>query len=209
MLKYHAQMNVDRRGFSLIELLVTIAIISILAAILLPVFASARAKARQTKCMSNLRQLGIAMMMYVDDWDETFPYDVKPRTPAAPGASPAYDGTNKWDASPIVGVISPYSTSIKLPFCPDRPTKLDDIGPLTNYEFNGFIALNDSPSAPHNGPVRLGDIINPTQVLIFEDYGNTTKYHAGFRNFALADGSARAYPARQQAAAACHAKWWY
>src|SRR4051794_1958509 len=60
----------DRRGFTLIELLVVIAIIAILAAILFPVFAHAREKARQTSCLSNLKQLSSAMLMYAGDYDE-------------------------------------------------------------------------------------------------------------------------------------------
>src|SRR5437868_6204128 len=62
-----------RRGFTLIELLVVIAIIAILAAILFPVFAQAREKARQTSCLSNLKQLSHAMLMYAGDYDELFP----------------------------------------------------------------------------------------------------------------------------------------
>jgi len=62
-------------GFTLIELLVVIAIIAILAAILFPVFARARSKARQASCMSNLRQITLAFMMYVQDYDEVFPHD--------------------------------------------------------------------------------------------------------------------------------------
>ena len=62
-----------KRAFTLIELLVVIAIIAILAAILFPVFAQARAKARQTTCVSNARQIGMSVMMYVQDYDEGMP----------------------------------------------------------------------------------------------------------------------------------------
>lgn len=196
------------RGFSLIELLVVIAIIAILAAVLFPVYAAARGKARQSKCLSNLKQLGAGLMMYVQDNNHVMPYDVKPRTAARPGARPAYDGTNKWDGSPIVGAMEPYLRSPKLAFCPDRPDKVPDMGPLTNYEFNGFIALNDSAQAPYNGPVRLDNIPNPSEVLTFEDYSDDPQYHAGFRNFAMVDGSARAHHSSQQGAQPCHAKWW-
>jgi prepilin-type N-terminal cleavage/methylation domain-containing protein/prepilin-type processing-associated H-X9-DG protein len=62
-----------RKGFTLIELLVVIAIIAILAAILFPVFAKAREKARQTACLNNLKQVALAIQMYVQDYDQTFP----------------------------------------------------------------------------------------------------------------------------------------
>ena len=63
----------EKPGFTLIELLVVIAIIAILAAILFPVFAQAREKARQASCLSNTKQIGLALQLYVDDYDETFP----------------------------------------------------------------------------------------------------------------------------------------
>jgi prepilin-type N-terminal cleavage/methylation domain-containing protein len=62
-----------KRGFTLIELLVVIAIIAILAAILFPVFAKAREKARQSSCLSNTKQMGLAFLQYAQDYDETFP----------------------------------------------------------------------------------------------------------------------------------------
>jgi len=62
-----------KQGFTLIELLVVIAIIAILAAILFPVFARARENARKSSCQSNLKQIGTGLMMYVQDYDETFP----------------------------------------------------------------------------------------------------------------------------------------
>src|ERR1051325_2688168 len=61
------------RGFTLIELLVVIAIIALLAAILFPVFAQARDKARQPTCLSNMRQIGTAMLIYLQDYDEFYP----------------------------------------------------------------------------------------------------------------------------------------
>jgi len=64
----------SRRGFTLIELLVVIAIIAILAAILFPVFAQAREQARSISCLSNQKQIGTACMMYLQDYDEVYPY---------------------------------------------------------------------------------------------------------------------------------------
>src|SRR5665213_1283353 len=68
-----ANPKLHRNAFTLIELLVVIAIIAILAAILFPVFAQAREKARQTTCASNEKQMSLAMLQYVQDYDELYP----------------------------------------------------------------------------------------------------------------------------------------
>src|SRR5690349_23826516 len=84
-------MRSKRNGFTLIELLVVIAIIAILAAILFPVFAQAREKARAASCLSNLKQIGLALMMYVQDYDELLPVpfpNVKGDDPNSPPVMP-------------------------------------------------------------------------------------------------------------------------
>jgi prepilin-type N-terminal cleavage/methylation domain-containing protein len=101
-----------RRGFTLIELLVVIAIIAILAAILFPIFARARESARQTSCISNVRQLGMAMMQYVQDYDENFPSRFP--DPTKPGPYPCRACRTK-DIRPL---LSPYVKNDQLYRCP-------------------------------------------------------------------------------------------
>ena len=107
-----------RKAFTLIELLVVIAIIAILAAILFPVFAQAREKARATACMSNLSQTGLALMQYIQDYDETSPTVAK--SPLLPSAT--LDGeTSKQIYYYWCSLLQPYAKDWNLFVCPDDP----------------------------------------------------------------------------------------
>lgn len=122
-----------KNGFTLIELLVVIAIIAILAAILFPVFAKARAKARQATCLSNLKQIGTALAMYRSDYDEV---NCKYRFCAHPDPQPTafyppdvwwapYDPSVPPDGTPgpnwNSGLLQPYVKNVQIFKCPEDP----------------------------------------------------------------------------------------
>jgi len=115
------------KGFTLIELLVVIAIIAILAAILFPVFAQAREKARQTTCLSNMKQLGLSVMMYTDDFEETYPC----------GSSDFWNGVRAWGG--YVDALAPYVKNKKMFVCPSDGTK-DCITHKTTFGSNFLTA---------------------------------------------------------------------
>ena len=117
-------------GFTLIELLVVIAIIAILAAMLFPVFARAREKARQTSCLSNVKQFCLGVMMYAQDYDEMLPITMEVDEH---GASTVLD---MW-----FGGIDPYIRNQQIRWCPSDPDKGRDSDLWGSYLMNGLLTV--------------------------------------------------------------------
>jgi prepilin-type N-terminal cleavage/methylation domain-containing protein/prepilin-type processing-associated H-X9-DG protein len=118
-------MKVRKHGFTLIELLVVIAIIAILAAILFPVFAQAREKARQTACLSNMKQMGLALVQYTTDYDGVYVANVVPTTISGTG-QPIHWG---W-----FGLLQPYIKNVDVAECPSAIRK--------NPNGNDYVTFN-------------------------------------------------------------------
>lgn len=140
-------------GFTLIELLVVIAIISILAAILFPVFATAREKARQTSCASNEKQLALAALQYVQDFDELYPYG---------NQSTNYRGMG-W-----AGQLYPYVKSTSVYICPDDPTTggTSTYPNIISYALNQSISLYVSTcSNPMKAP-QISAFTSPAKTIL-------------------------------------------
>ena len=152
--------KVIRAGFTLIELLVVIAIIAILAAILFPVFAQARESARATSCLSNMKQIMTGMIMYSQDYDESFPGS---RIQRLPGNQDG-DATN----GHIIGyrtVTYPYLKNKQVWACPSNPnrnsaTEEDDKQFKTSYASNGVL-IYDTYGVPQSQVGR------PAEVFMF------------------------------------------
>ncbi len=131
------------RGFTLIELLVVIAIIALLAAILFPVFARARENARRASCMSNLKQVGLGVMQYVQDYDEKYPFT----TDNPENSRIVYDFATAAppNFSPLA-TIFPYTKSWQILRCPSSSPNPDAMpvgNNATNYLISGVIFRTD------------------------------------------------------------------
>jgi prepilin-type N-terminal cleavage/methylation domain-containing protein/prepilin-type processing-associated H-X9-DG protein len=160
-----------RRGFTLIELLVVIAIIAILAAILFPVFARAREKARQSSCLSNEKQLMTGILMYAGDYDELLVYNWYD-----PNLSGSLDaGEYTWRSA-----ILPYVRNSQIFQCPSKRmdgTAFDggfDAGALSGYALNVAHYPVGSPTPPYGAPLgQVGDA--SSCVFIMEEDGGESR----------------------------------
>ncbi|BDI32052.1 hypothetical protein CCAX7_41030 [Capsulimonas corticalis] len=202
-----------KHGFTLIELLVVIAIIAILAAILFPVFAKAREKARQISCASNEKQLGLGLMQYAQDNDEDLPYRKFNGVPAM--------STTNWKT-----YIEPYVKSKGVYVCPSNPSKGadSDNSPIPRgYAVNAwdtqFYVTPDRPFVDCDptfycvSPISLAALTQPSQTVgvvefasSFPDYHVTSTFfnffdspgsnlfagHTGRGNFLFLDGHVKA-----------------
>jgi prepilin-type N-terminal cleavage/methylation domain-containing protein/prepilin-type processing-associated H-X9-DG protein len=186
------------RAFTLIELLVTIAIIGILAAILFPVFARARENARRASCLSNLKQMGLGIMQYTQDYDERYPlayypypdYDTArsgaaPKPPAQAQTVPGTPGATFSICDPYscgsgykdhwitwMDFINPYVKSTQIYLCPSAE---DTTKPSYNYSSAlsnvfGASANYDRFGASHpSGPLSLAAVTRPSEIVMVMD----------------------------------------
>lgn len=179
------------KGFTLIELLVVIAIIAILAAILFPVFAQARAAARGASSQSNLKQLSLGVIMYVQDYDETYPCAQRWGVVGASGYAVSFSTAyyTQWSYD-----IAPYIKNVQVFADPLQGTikQSSSLWPLyTNYGYNyTALAPSDGVTVDVNGfwlnkPAALASVSRPASLVLlggrhtYEELGGYESYGVG------------------------------
>ena len=164
------------KGFTLIELLVVIAIIAILAAILFPVFAQAREKARAASCLSNCKQVGTAIQLYTDDYDETLP------------GSNDVDRAETWPSglnnmcpdgpSAISYMLFPYCKNYGVFNCPSCGkttwyySETNRTYPIHNKMWNGVVLHSGSSTETTWGPIAMAQITRSSEIILFVERKN-------------------------------------
>lgn len=187
-----------RKGFTLIELLVVIAIIAILAAILFPVFAQAREKARQASCLSNLKQLTMGWVMYAQDYDESFPrwqWDVNYNNGSG---NPRNNGTTLW-----CNAIFPYVKNTQVYQCPSDArgvTVQDAFGGWFNFD-NTLIGFppamlqakisygTSEPLTALQGKQGLAAMDRPAETFIVADMATPLSGWGGWDDWVAAEAA--------------------
>ena len=153
-----------RRGFTLIELLVVIAIIAILAAILFPVFAKARSKARQASCQSNLKQIALATLMYAEDYDGRFPIT----TPMCVSGPDVFSFSG--DTPPWWMLLMPYVKNEQIFSCPAYPHNVHNTGGCGGSECAWRETNRDQAPISYGFSIAIGS---------HDAFGHTRKHCCG------------------------------
>jgi len=198
------------RAFTLIELLVVIAIISILAAILFPVFARARENARRASCMSNMKQLGLGMLMYAQDYDEKLPFlgasSSHQPDPIVPGDTKFnYNSTSDFYYTGWVAEIYPYVKSTQVYLCPSNPKNMygvsyglpKDAATTAGSKVDYFGTTKGPTLASFNQPAKsllIGEKQGNgggNQYVLYNGYYEFAMSHFDGGNIAFADGHAK------------------
>lgn len=158
-----------KKGFTLIEILVVIAIISILASLLFPVFGRARENARRSSCQSNLRQLSMGVMQYTQDFDEGFPSTLQSR----PGQTPP-DGIFWFSDAASTAywawpqMIFPYTKNMQVARCPSGKLA-SAAGALNGYNYGANLLLMQTTGVPS---LKVSAIVAPSATYLLMDAGN-------------------------------------